>query len=370
MESKSKKGLVVIASVLNPVDDTRMYEKMAMTLAPEGYDIAIIGQPSSTIPAHANIRFEALAGTKRLSISRLITRWKIGQKLLRFQPEVLIVNTHELLIVSLVNRILFGTRIIYDLRENYYRNVRFSEVFHPVVGCMIASAVRLKEMIVAPFIHHFILAEKCYAEELSFIRKRFTVIENKAALPPTFIRKPNPQGLELIFTGTIARSTGVFDAIHLAKVLHEIDSKVGLTIIGFCALRTVREELLELVKNKPFIRLVGIENLVPHSQILEAIAQANFGIIYYPPSPHTNRSMPTKLFEYLAAGLPILTWPNQYYSGMVSEYHAGVIVSENIQSTLDEMRGDHFYPSPISGTSWEGGLLLNLLNKMTKSQLS
>ena len=40
----SKKSTVVIASVLKPVDDSRMYEKIGLTLAESGrYDVHVIG---------------------------------------------------------------------------------------------------------------------------------------------------------------------------------------------------------------------------------------------------------------------------------------------------------------------------------------
>ena len=46
----SKKSTVVIASVLKPVDDSRMYEKIGLTLAGSGrYDVHVIGCDSARI---------------------------------------------------------------------------------------------------------------------------------------------------------------------------------------------------------------------------------------------------------------------------------------------------------------------------------
>ncbi|MEQ8425402.1 MAG: glycosyltransferase, partial [Cyclobacteriaceae bacterium] len=178
------KRRIAIASVLKPIDDTRMFEKMGVTLAKTGqYDVYVIGQLSNYIPAHAGINFTGLSHVKRLSLSRLLIPVRTLSNLFKLKPEALIVNTHELLIVSLVIRILFGTRIVYDIRENYYRNIRFSEAFPSWQKFPVALWVRVKEKVTAPFFHHFILAENAYQTELNFIGRRFTILENRAIKP-------------------------------------------------------------------------------------------------------------------------------------------------------------------------------------------
>ena len=361
MQSTGKKGLVVIASVLKPVDDTRMLEKMGASLAQSGYPVIIIGQVTISIPVYPNISFIPLKRVNRVSIDRLLLPIKIALNTYQLKPEYLIANTHELLIVSLVNRIFFGTKILYDIRENYYRNIRFAETYPPVLRVVLALIVRLKEKLTSPFIHHYFLAEKAYRHELGFLGKRFTILENKALLPPGFVRTADPKALQLIFTGTIARSTGVFDAIALAEKLHTLDPMVRLTIVGYCALAQVRSALLKEIENKPFIRLIGIHQPVPHPDIIEQIAQANFGIIYYPPSPHTEGAMPTKLYEYLAAQLPILTWPRQRFSDLVLQHQAGLCVGVNFDQLLQEMRSATFYPKAIPNVSWESEKLISVM---------
>jgi glycosyltransferase involved in cell wall biosynthesis len=279
-----KKQRIVFASVLNPVNDTRMFEKMGVSLAGQNdYEIFIIGQPVSHIPVHAGIHFLPCKKVKRLSISRLFLPLQIALKLIKVKPNLLIVNTHELLIVSVANRIIFGCKIVYDLRENYYRNIRFAEGFPFWLRTPLALYVRLKEKIAAPLFHHFILAEKAYQSEVNFIGNCFTVLENKAALSVPVIRVKNPVPSRLLFSGTIAHSTGVFEAIALASSLHNIIPEIGLTIVGYCALQDIREEILNMLKDKPFINLIGFDHPVPHPIIMEEISKADFGIIYYPP---------------------------------------------------------------------------------------
>ncbi len=361
-----KKRRIVIASVLKPVDDTRMYEKMAQGLMQSGdYELTVIGQASIDIPAHAGIAFIPLKTVRRISLDRLLLPMKIAAKLFKVKPELLIINTHELLIVSILNRILFGCKIVYDIRENHYRNIRFSDSFPYWMRTLLALWVRFKEKFTSPLIHHFVLAEKAYQNELTFIGNRYSIFENKAAV----LSDPKPgsrHALNLLFSGTIAKSTGVFEAIVLAKSLHQLNPNVRLTIAGYCALESTRAEVKKQAASRTFIRLIGVDHLVPHRQIIQEINNAGFGIIYYPPLPHTLGSVPTKLYEYLASRLPILTWDDQTFSDLVLSNRAGLLVTEPYNELLGNMQSIQFYPQPVNDVYWEGEKFAGLISQLVK----
>ncbi|GAB1446852.1 MAG: glycosyltransferase [Cyclobacteriaceae bacterium] len=349
-----KQQKIVIASTLKPLDDTRMFEKLGVSLSCDStYNICVIGQATNSIPAYKGIQFIGLKPVQRLSIGRWLLPFKILFITIKVKPSLLIVNTHELLIVSIANRILFGCKIVYDIRENYYRNILYAEAFPWVVRRPLALWVRLKERVTAPLFHHFILAEKAYENELSFIGDRYTVLANKTVLPKGIIRHPNQLQINLLFSGTIASSTGIFEAIALAQKLHRVDGRVRLRIVGYCAIPAIREKVTDILKDKPWVSLIGFNNLVPHAEILIEIRQAHFGIIYYPPSPHTAGSIPTKLYEYMAYQLPMLTWQNQGFAPWVIQNQAGLVVDVHGDNLLEEMINKNFYPHPIEGLEWE-----------------
>jgi hypothetical protein len=217
-----KKRRIVLASILKPIDDTRMFEKLGASLAKvQDYEVFVIGYPT-TIPQNQDhvIHLLPLNSFKRMSLRRMLAPWQTMKLIRKVKPEVLIVNTHELLMISVVNRIFFGTKIIYDIRENYFRNVMHTNVFPAFVKPFIAGWIRLKEKLFAPAFHAFFLAEKSYANELSFLNQRHLVLENKTCLPADFKRITDPSKIRLLFSGTLADSTGVFLAIDLAKALY------------------------------------------------------------------------------------------------------------------------------------------------------
>ncbi len=352
-----KKRRIVLASILKPVNDTRMFEKMGISLAnSEKYEIHIIGYPTETKFFESKIQFHPLPAFRRLSVGRLLARLKTLQILINVKPELILVTTHELLGVAILNRIIFGSKIIYDVQENYWLNIRHTNAFPRILRGLIAFLVRAKELVTAPFVSRFILAEKCYAEELNFVRDKFSIIENKCKIPEGFVRKLDPDFIRLIFTGTLAESTGIFQAIDLAKKLHAFESKIRLDIIGFCAQPKLIRKIEKAISQDSYITLVGGGNFVSHSIIRDAIATANFGLICYPPSPHLENKIPTKLFEYLACHLPILLQDHERWVQMCLPCKASIKVDfeePDVAAILTEIRRGAFYTSFPEGMTWQ-----------------
>ncbi|HLZ16197.1 MAG TPA: hypothetical protein VKQ08_04125, partial [Cyclobacteriaceae bacterium] len=291
-----KKRTIVLASLLKPVDDTRMFEKMGLSLADSGlYEVHLIGYPSAADLHVQGVQFHPLPKFRRLSPGRIGARLKVLQKTIQLKPELFLVNTHDLLGVAILIRILFGTRILYDIQENYKKNILFTDAFPKPLRPVIAFFVRLKEWVASPLFSQFLLAEKCYATELGFVGKKFQVIENKCKFPRDFRRSPSKDFIQLVFTGTLAESTGVFLAIRLARKLHLSEPRVRLAIIGHCAQREILSRIEKEISQHDFISLAGGSEIVPHSVIMSAIATANFGMVCYPMAPHIENKIPTKL---------------------------------------------------------------------------
>jgi len=351
-----KKRRIVIASLLKPIDDTRMFEKMGVTLSETGdYEVFITGYPSSVKPVYPNIHFFALTSFKRISLGRLWAPLRIAQFIYQVKPDILMVNTHDLLIIGILNRIFFGTRIIYDIQENYFRNILYSEGFPKLLRPILASWVRVKEKVTAPFFHWFLLAEKGYENEFKFFKNRYTIIENKAIISPGHKISARSGYSQLLFSGTLAESTGVFEAIQLAVQLHHLNPSVRLNIIGYCSKVEVLNRIKLVIKDHSFVTLVGGDQLVPHQEIVNCIIKSDFGIISYPNSPHTENSIPTKLYEYFSYQLPIIIQEHPTWKELVSACHAGISIDfKNINGfdLAEKMKNGPFYTQTPKDTTW------------------
>jgi len=352
-----KKQRIVLASVLKPVDDTRMFEKIGKSLsANPDYEIFILGYPSKYPVNDRAITFLPHPNFVRLSFKRALIPLLVFKKIHKVRPEVIIVNTHELLMVAVLHRIFFGTIIIYDVQENYWRNILWTDTFPSPFKYLLACWVRGKELVFSRFFHLFFLAEKGFEKEMKFFGKKCIVLENKSVLPKGFIKTKSSGGLKLLFSGTISESTGVFEAIKLANMLHQLDQSVSLHIIGYCSLSSTLEAVKKAITDKPFIVLTGGDKLVPHQEILDQISNSDFGVIYYPASPHTENKIPTKLYEYLSAQLPILIQNYPPWVALCDRYQAALPIDFihpiDAATLLKSMKQSNFYTTTPTDVLW------------------
>jgi hypothetical protein len=302
-----QKKRIALASLLKPVNDTRMTGKIASALCshPQA-EVHIIGYPSASKPV-AGVTYHSFAPFARLSLQRLATLARIFSIIKSIRPHVLIITTHELLFIAFLAKMLFRSKVIYDVQENYYLNILYTNAFPPLLRFPIAGYVRLKEWITCWYVDRYLLAEDVYAQQLKFVKGKFTMVRNKVAeklRPRDTIDNP----FALIFSGTLSQSTGVFEAIALATELYKLEQRITLTLIGHAAQKEFLKDLETEIKNKAFIKLIGGKEHVDHDHVISALESAGAGIISYNNNPATAGRMPTKLYEYSALQLPVVIY--------------------------------------------------------------
>ena len=323
----------------------------------------------------------------RLSLGRLAAQWRYWRLLRQLRPDLVIVHAPELLPATLLWQWLGqrrGRKFLYDIRENYALNVSSQRVYRGLVRRGLAGGLRWVETQAARRAAGLLLAEASYADELPFLRElpasRVVVLENKyqpapAETLPTHAR-PRPaltEPVRLLYSGTISELNGVWEAVALAGQLHRAwPGGARLTIIGFCQQPTLLRALqAEVAAHPAWLRLVGGAELVSHAAIVAEIGRSHFGLLPYRPHPSTERCRPTKLFEYLAHGLPIICAPNPLWLRLLHEHGAGLPLNFTLPidgpALVAALQSQIYYPHGIPGdVLWaeEGKKLWHLLDSL------
>jgi len=344
------KKRIVFASVLKPVDDVRTYYKLAKSLVPTcKYDIFIIGFPSKQPVIDPDIKFLPLPAFSHRSLKRLHMHRLISQQVESLSPDLLVINTHELLSVAAGLKQGNQMKLIYDIRENYFDNLNLAPFAFSV---WMARKVRRKEARIAPHIDHFILAEKCYKDMLPFIENRYTVLENKSVFRNT---SPPKEKLEkIVFSGTLAEQTGVFRAIQITRELVKNNPAVRLGIVGNSFDRNILRRLHEAASAHTWIELDIDEAPRPYSRIRDVIQTADAGMMLYKDLPALNRKMPTKLYEYVAHKLPVICPADSPWLPFLDQYPAALTWNHSAEGLFQQFEKKRFYvKEPGSEVLWE-----------------
>ncbi|NVO84246.1 glycosyltransferase family protein [Hymenobacter terrestris] len=354
---------ILLASVLKPLDDTRMLGKFGRTLAQRPRtQVHVAGRAAPRPPGlPPNLHVHELLRGTRLSLARLRAQWHYWQLLQQLQPTLVFVHAPELLPATVLWQWLGrGRRFIYDVRENYALNIRTQAVYPPWARHLLAGLVRRLETLAAARAAAILLAERSYAAELPFAAgalaalteavstsgdstlsdgKRQTttgplpalIIENKYqpydAIPAAWPRRlPEvSEPLRLVYSGTISELNGVWEALRFAAHLRTVWPLAHLTIIGSCQQPALLARLQAAVAaTNGAVTLVGGAALVPHEDVVAELRRSHLGLLPYRPHPSTARCVPTKLFEYLGLALPLVLPPNPLWQPLVEAAGAGL----------------------------------------------
>jgi hypothetical protein len=375
---------ILVASLLKPLDDPRMYEKMALTLAAAGHEVHVAGTTSPAGPPPVSglpIQFHDLGPYGRPLRPRLARVSIYLRTLARVRPHAIIFSTPELILPTIWFKIRhFGQKIslFYDLRENYAYNLRHQAVYGRWKKTSLAWGIRALEMLSFPLVKKYILAEKTYWDEVPFVRPKAVVLENKfvAGWPTGQTdqnvgsgNQPNAapghrrprlvagQPLEFLYSGTVTRHYGTLEAVIFFHRLHEAYPASRLRVVGQCSDPAYARQV-ELAKaGQPYIELELSAEPVPHAQLVGAIRSADVGLLAYQPNPSTANCIPARLYEYLAHGLPMLVPPNPLWAGLLTQHHAGLAVDlqrANAAHLVQWLFDTDFYPQGAPAVAFWG----------------
>jgi len=359
-----------------------MFEKFANSLYSD-YEIHIIGSSASNFSpklfTHLSIYFHTPKQLKRLSMNRLQFGDFFLQKVRQISPNLLIINSPELLLWAGMYKFKHHCSIIYDIRENYFKNLWFQKTYPVPLRYVLAIGVRSLELLSRLFIDFYLLAEKSYAQELPFIQHKYAIIENKFSLLQAKINITNNKKynvkneIRLIYSGTISKVYGTLEAVYFSQKLYQQNSSIRLLIIGYCSDKNYFEKVQKLCEDQSFITLKMQDKPVSHRTILQEIAEADFGILSYQSNPSIDKCIPTKLYEFFALQTPVIIPKNPLWEDLVLENQAGLSIdfaNFNTRAVLEKLQQTKFYPSPLPNSLWtfEQEKLCQIIQKiMTKN---
>ena len=302
--------VIVISSILKPVTDVRSYYRLARSIANnQAYEVHISGSHGLIENTPDRITFHPLSSYSRGLFKRLLNQIKTFRLFRSIKPDLIIITAVELIPVAIIYKLLFSTKLVYDIQENYERNIIYQSVYPFYTRKALANLTRWLQTLTRRFFALYLLAEKCYENELEFIGKKYIILENKVPETNTDLERQNTkqnESITFLFSGTLAPETGVDQAVQLFQKIKVHFQFCQLKIVGFAANESYRGTLFELARAESDIVLLTGDQPLAYAEVLQEIRKAHIGIIAYPITPANEKKVPTKLYEYAHFQIPFI----------------------------------------------------------------
>jgi glycosyltransferase involved in cell wall biosynthesis len=318
--------------------DPRIVHKQLRTLHEAGYETHLIAPGGQTEPV-SGVRMHALPPI-RGRYRRVLLHRPAYQTACKIGADCYHIHDPELIPLAYALKRTTGACILYDMHEDYR--------WHgPVEGRLI----RMLERWGFQWIDHVVLAEESYASVVATADVASTFIGNYVqpyddGLPPHRTELAAP--MRLLYTGVVAERRGLLHMIDVVEQSRAADLPAELDVVGVCHHADQRQRADELIAQYGlgrYIRRVGWSSYVPASTMEPYYQAADVGLALFDPAPNYVRSMPTKFFEYVHFGLPILCSDFPLWRQFVERHDCGAVVPPgDIEAALTVLR--RWYTEP------------------------
>ncbi|HTV71961.1 MAG TPA: glycosyltransferase family 4 protein [Rhizobiaceae bacterium] len=283
-------------------DDVRIFHKMARSTAAAGFDTHVVAIDRDATAASQFVRDGAtvhlLPGTDIRSRAKraLAGGNRVAAMAASLDGDIVHIHDPELL-PFLVTRRFGRAKRIFDAHEDLSGQVQSKPwipaaaqpIFGLIARSLEAAAGRADALLAAtPFI-----AAKLGHGALAI--QNFPLLSE---FPPAQGRSRSPASIGL-YAGGITRTRGILQMIEA---------------VGLCeAVRRVHlagtfesEAMLAEARALRGWTKVEYHGFLPREKLVPLFAEADFGLLTLLPEPNYVNSQPTKLFEYMSAGLPVV----------------------------------------------------------------
>jgi glycosyltransferase involved in cell wall biosynthesis len=309
---------VLVCTIVHHPADARIYHRQIQVLLDAGHQVTYIAPVNSE-------NFSSERSSPQLeviSVPRAVGRRRLGALLAARKAlarhaaaaDLLLIHDPELLLALPARRRRPPT--VWDVHEDTAAALSTKPWLPRLLRPAAALAIRAAEHGAERRVH-LILAEQGYVPRF---RQPHPVVPNTTYVPET-VPPPAPPGQDqrVVYVGHLSPDRGVGEMIELARLLRP--HGITVELIGPADARA--RSLIEPAQATGLIHWAGF---VPNDQAMRMVDGALAGLSLLQDEPNFRHSLPTKVVEYMARGVPVVTTPLPAAVELTTSHECGFVV--------------------------------------------
>lgn len=216
------------------------------------------------------------------------------------------------------------TPVVWDVHEDTAAAVSMKSWLPGPARPVAASGIRRLEHSAEKRVG-LLLAEDGYASRFA---GDHAVVPNTTTVPETVVA---PGRDRVVYLGAVTRARG---ALEMVEVARRLAGEVTLELIG-----SVAGDVAEAVGQAHESGQLIAHGFVPNDEAVRMLDGALAGLSLLHDEPNYRHSRPTKVIEYMAHGLPVITTPLPVAVDIVESAGSGVVVPfHDVAAVVDAIR--------------------------------
>jgi glycosyltransferase involved in cell wall biosynthesis len=320
----------------NPFRPDPRVLKEARSLAKMGHEITIVAWDrqaeypagEQVAPGVQVVRVQGVPsgyGIGARQLIRLPRFWRAAFPLLEAaRPEIIHCHDFDTLPAGL----WWGRRhrlpVVYDAHE-YYADLAKPRLTG-LSGRLLYEFIRISEHFGARMAAAVITVDETLGDIYRRINRRVFIVghyppSEQAQHPSEAFSHPE---LRLLYAGRLSRDRGLMAYVELLSALRQRDLPARLCLAGVFTPADEERIFWEAIGDQR--ALVDFHGWVDYQQMPELIRSADLGLALLRPEPRYVAALPVKLFEYMAAGLPVIASQFPQISQVVQSSACGMVI--------------------------------------------
>lgn len=325
--------MIIHFTTVHPRDDSRIRSKMMSALS-ERYPrcVSLFVQDGRGDESDQVAGYEVVdTGPRLRRIKRMsVGGWRMFRSILRARPRIAHFHDPELIPWAVALR-LFGIRIIYDVHEDYPEAVTENYRVPKALRTILPPFVRLLEWASMPFFSAIVTVtpqiQQKFNKSKTILVRNFPMVREFHQPADTPMReRPG----EFAYIGTITRNRNIIGMIEAVGAVKDTD--VVLRLAGHFPVAADRDAAI----GHPSWNRVRFDGWVSRDGIADILANARAGLVVLKPVAHEMQTLPIKLFEYMAAGVPVISSDFPIWRQIVDDAGCGLLVDPNKPKQIAE----------------------------------
>lgn len=306
-------------------NDNRILFKEASSLARQ-YTVELHAPGNFEFREVNGVRILGMAPVRRLL--RPLSWIRLFFRAVKARASVYHFHDPELIPLGLFLKIL-GKKVVYDVHEDYPDAILYKQWIPKPFRKITSVIFNSLEKKCSSFFNGLIFAELTYKKSFRKTNQQQVDILNyplDCELKKRSVKETDHR-CNLIYAGTVSEIRGAVELLKTTAILAGWGKNVHLFLVGPFPRTSLRAGLEEFINGHGLQGHVTITGRVAPAEVYSYYEQADIGLCLLHPVENNLKSLVTKLFEYMSAGIPILASNFPRWSRLLEETGAGLTVN-------------------------------------------
>jgi glycosyltransferase involved in cell wall biosynthesis len=305
---------------VHPRHDTRIFLKMCSSLSGQGHEVALIVADGLGDESKAGVKIIDVGRASGNRLKRILaSSKKVLEQAIKLDAEIYHAHDPELL-PACIKLKRMGKTVIFDAHEDFPKQLLAKPYLNWFSQRILSFAATVYERFACKQLDAIITATPSIRIKFVGINSNSVVINNYPILGELDSKERviGESSRTVVYVGGISRVRGIYPLIDSLSETND----VRLDLIGNFS----EEEVGGAARNHANWDKVNHHGFLGREEVASYLSTSIAGMVTFLESPNHIESQPNKMFEYMSAGLPVISSKFPLWREIIEGNDCGICV--------------------------------------------